>query len=269
TGLVVLATNDTTDEYWHNYSPLGTPPPPPPPPPPPAASFTVTPLSGTAPLTVSFTDTSTGAPASWSWNFGDGGTSTARNPTHEYLAAGTYTVTLTATNAGGSDSATLTDLISVSPATSIELTPLADAYTRSSKPSANFGTATSLKVQGGRHTHRTHLTFSVTGLSGPPIRARLRLYTVDSSPVGGDVYTTAAGWTEGGLTWSNQPALAPSPIASAGAVSSGTWVEVDVTAALTGSGTYSFALVSADANSAGFSSREGGNPPRLVLDLPQ
>jgi PKD repeat protein len=67
------------------------------------ANFSGTPTSGAAPLTVNFTDLSTGSPTSWSWNFGDGGTSTAQNPTRVYAAAGTYNVTLTATNACGSD----------------------------------------------------------------------------------------------------------------------------------------------------------------------
>ncbi|MFA5415166.1 MAG: kelch repeat-containing protein [Methanoregula sp.] len=37
----------------------------------PIAAFTATPLSGTAPLTVNFTDTSTGSPNGWAWFFGD------------------------------------------------------------------------------------------------------------------------------------------------------------------------------------------------------
>jgi PKD repeat protein len=67
------------------------------------ANFSGSPTSGTAPLTVNFTDLSTGSPTSWSWNFGDGGTSTAQNPSHQYTLAGSYNVTLTATNACGSD----------------------------------------------------------------------------------------------------------------------------------------------------------------------
>src|SRR5690606_2219623 len=63
------------------------------------ASFNRTPGSGTAPLSVSFTDTSQaagdGVINSWLWNFGDGDTSTSQSPTHVYSAAGTYTVTLT------------------------------------------------------------------------------------------------------------------------------------------------------------------------------
>ncbi len=51
---------------------------------------------------VDFTDLSDNYPTSWSWSFGDGGTSTQQNPSHTYAANGTYTVCLTATNAGGS-----------------------------------------------------------------------------------------------------------------------------------------------------------------------
>jgi serine protease len=80
---------------------------------PPVANFSGTPTSGTAPLTVAFTDLSTNTPTSWSWTFGDGGTSTAQNPSHTYTSAGTYTVTLTATNSYGSDGETKTDYITV------------------------------------------------------------------------------------------------------------------------------------------------------------
>jgi Zn-dependent metalloprotease/plastocyanin len=80
---------------------------------PPVANFTGTPLTGPAPLTVVFTDTSSNTPTSWSWNFGDGGTSTLKNPSHQYTTQGTYTVTLTAANAYGSDSETKTNYITV------------------------------------------------------------------------------------------------------------------------------------------------------------
>lgn len=69
----------------------------------PVASFTKSVASGTAPLAVSFTDTSTGGPTSWAWDFGDGGTATTQNPSHTYTSAGTYSVTLAATNSQGSN----------------------------------------------------------------------------------------------------------------------------------------------------------------------
>ena len=79
----------------------------------PTADFAGTPTSGDSPLIVQFTDASSGDPTSWSWTFGDGGTSTAQNPSHTYTAAGTYTVSLTATNAQGGDTATKTGFVTV------------------------------------------------------------------------------------------------------------------------------------------------------------
>lgn len=70
---------------------------------PPVAAFTANVTSGTVPLTVSFTDQSTYSPTHWAWEFGDGGTSIAQHPTHTYNSAGTYTVTLYATNFEGTD----------------------------------------------------------------------------------------------------------------------------------------------------------------------
>ena len=84
----------------------------------PVASFTGTPVSGTAPLKVTFTDASTNSPTSWSWSFGDGSSvnATAKNPIHTYSAAGNYTVALTATNAAGSNTFTRTNYITVAAA---------------------------------------------------------------------------------------------------------------------------------------------------------
>jgi len=58
-----------------------------------AASATVSSVDTVA----TFTNTSVGA-TTYAWDFGDGNTSTSTSPVHEYSAAGTYTVTLTATN---------------------------------------------------------------------------------------------------------------------------------------------------------------------------
>lgn len=78
---------------------------PPIPPESPVASFTVSASTGTAPMTVTFTDTSSGAPTAWEWNFdGDGVVdSTEQHPTVTYSHPGVYTVSLRVTNAGGTD----------------------------------------------------------------------------------------------------------------------------------------------------------------------
>jgi PKD repeat protein len=80
---------------------------------PPVANFVGTPLTGTVPLTVNFTDTSSNGPTTWAWTFGDGGTSGLQNPSHQYTTTGYFTVTLTVTNAYGSDSETKTNYINV------------------------------------------------------------------------------------------------------------------------------------------------------------
>lgn len=57
--------------------------------------FTGTPLSGKAPLKVSFTGMSTVKPILWKYSFGDGFMATQQNATHTYRKPGTYNVTLT------------------------------------------------------------------------------------------------------------------------------------------------------------------------------
>jgi PKD repeat protein len=78
-----------------------------PPPPAPVAAFTSSASQGPVPLAVEFSDASSHLPTAWFWDFGDGATSTLQNPVHVYTVPGTYTVSLTATNASGSDVETL------------------------------------------------------------------------------------------------------------------------------------------------------------------
>lgn len=82
----------------------------------PAANFSATPVSGAAPLAVSFTDSSSGTITAWSWQFGDGGSSNAQSPSYSYTKAGTYAVTLNVTGPGGSNQATKTGYITVTSA---------------------------------------------------------------------------------------------------------------------------------------------------------
>jgi PKD repeat protein len=82
-------------------------------PPKPVAGFSATPTSGKATLAVQFTDMSTNSPTSWAWVFGDGSTSTTQNLVHKYTKKGTYTVSLTVNNAGGSSSVTKSKYITV------------------------------------------------------------------------------------------------------------------------------------------------------------
>ena len=124
TGNVSFTTNDC-DEGTYNFqlnaTAIATPP---------VANFSGTPLIICAGSTVTFTDLSTNA-TSWSWNFGAGATpatSTAQNPTVTFNTAGTNTITLTATNAFGSDVETKTNYITVLSSTGVAL-PISEGFT--------------------------------------------------------------------------------------------------------------------------------------------
>jgi PKD repeat protein len=81
----------------------------------PVANFTASTTTPAVGGSVLFTDTSTGSPTTWLWSFGAGeGTSTS-GPTvsHAYNTAGTYTVSLTVTGPGGTNSITKTNYIVV------------------------------------------------------------------------------------------------------------------------------------------------------------
>jgi PKD repeat protein len=82
-------------------------------PPPPVADFTASVTSGVAPLTVSFSDLSAGYVDQWQWDFGDSATSSVPNTNHSYSKPGAYSVSLTATGLGGTDTETKTYYIRV------------------------------------------------------------------------------------------------------------------------------------------------------------
>lgn len=79
----------------------------------PVANFAADPTSGKAPHEVDFTDFSLGSVQSWEWDFGDGETSDEADPTHIYQDPGTYSVSLTVSGPGGTDSKTKNDYITV------------------------------------------------------------------------------------------------------------------------------------------------------------
>jgi PKD repeat protein len=92
----------------------------------PVAGFSGTPRTGTAPLIVLFSDVSTGTITSYQWDFGDTATSTDKNPSHQYNAAGTYTVKLTVTGPGGSNTKIQSNYITVNPPAALKANFIAD-----------------------------------------------------------------------------------------------------------------------------------------------
>ncbi len=131
-------------------------------------------FSATSPVcldeTVIFTNTSTGTPTpDYLWDFGDGVTSTLEHPTHDYAAAGTYTVTLEACNMEGCD--THTDWVEALPLpeASFDYTvdPYLTAYFTNTSTGANsymwhFGDGETSTETHPVHTYSTADTYLVT-----------------------------------------------------------------------------------------------------------
>jgi hypothetical protein len=137
---------------------------------------------------------------------------------------------------------------------------------RSTRSDKNYGSADDLRLRDGAHIWESYLHFDVSGLPAAVISAKLRLYVTDGSADGGTLFATNSGWSEATITYSTRPPLVEPPIGNLGPVSNGTWVEIDVTSQVSGNGAFAFGLSSTSSNSAFFSSREGANPPELVIE---
>ena len=145
-----------------------------------AVNASAAPLSGNAPLTVAFSAAAAGGipPYTFAWTFGDSGTGTGQSPNHTYNAAGTYPVSVTATDSA-SVSATDNHLsISVAPPLPVTLSiaaspssgqiPLAVSFTAT--PSGgippytvawNFGDSATGTGLTATHTYTAGGTFTV------------------------------------------------------------------------------------------------------------
>jgi PKD repeat protein len=150
-------------------------------PPAPAAGFTANQTSGYSPLDIAFTDTSTNMPTSWIWDFGDGGTSIEQNPVYQYTTAGSYTVSLKATNAGGSSTVTRTDYIIVTSPSE----PVTDIYLVASRPFYLVsGGAMEFKITGA-NSRIVHATITYNLAPGDTVQL------VIGSDTTGSVYATS------------------------------------------------------------------------------
>jgi hypothetical protein len=165
------------------------------------------------------------------------------------------------------------DFVVTAPPPTVTFAPVQDAHAHAANATSNYGSLTTLRVKtDGTASFQGYLKFDVTGLAGPALSAKLQLFCTDDGPDGGTAYLvsntylgTATPWLESGLNWNNAPALGAPAGAAGGAATADAWHELDVTSAITGNGTYSFAIRSNSTNSVIYSSKEGANPPRLVV----
>jgi hypothetical protein len=151
--------------------------------------------------------------------------------------------------------------------------PTDDANVGSANPTSNVGTSPTLRVrQTTANTQYGYLKFNVSGLTGEVQSAKLRLYVVDASTDGGAVHSvsnyyqdTTAPWTQSELIWNNAPAIAGVPLKYLGPVELNTWVDIDVTSVIINNGVYSFGIKNSSTDEVYYSSKEGANPPELLI----
>ena len=170
----------------------------------PVVDFAATPTSGTAPLTVQFTNRTTGQVTSYLWEFGDGARSTLTNPIYTYRTSGSYTVKLTATGPGGQDAETKTGLISVASAPVIQppvvdfsanptsgTAPLTVQFTNRTTGQVTsyfweFGDGATSATVSPVYVYRTAGAYTVklaaSGPGGQDTETKLGLITVTSAP---------------------------------------------------------------------------------------
>ena len=224
----------------------------------PTATGTATPLS-TATPTASATAVATATPTASAT-----ATATATpSVTATFTATATATVTATATT-NPTTTVTPTSTPTAAAGGTYTFAPQADARVEAANPTLNFGTQPTLLVDLSPEL-QSYLRFNVTGTSGAVQSAKLRLWVLNATANGPAIYSCAdTTWAETSITWSNKPALA-SPRDDKAAVSAGVWIEFDVTPFITGNGPVCVGLIGGSTDGVDFSSKEGANPPQLVV----
>jgi PKD repeat protein len=135
---------------------------------PPVAAFSGSPLSTCPGNTVTFTDLSQNNPTSWAWtitpntfNYANGTNAGTQNPQVQFTAAGTYSVSLTATNAFGNQAVTQSNYVSISTG----MVPnIVEDFEGNFTPSAWL-----VLNSGGAYTWMQSV--AVTGITGAPSKA--------------------------------------------------------------------------------------------------
>lgn len=144
-----------------------------------------------------------------------------------------------------------------------------DAYVQSANPSANFGHAAQLLAQGGAQPVRSYASFDHASAGRPAILAKLSLRVAQA---GGGTLSRVddSSWSEEAITWDNAPPAAAPLVALPQSSRDGT-IAANVTETVNADpdGVSSFALSVGGAAATGYISREGGQPPRLVLVVPR
>lgn len=113
-----------------------------------------------------------------------------------------------------------------------------------------------------------HLRFSVRGLPETVRRAVLRLHASAGTEDGLEVYATQGGWSESSVTWTTRPARVGAALEGSPVISTGVYVDYDVTEWVRGDGEYTLGLYAVAGDGVTFHSREATAPmrrPQLIV----
>jgi hypothetical protein len=176
---------------------------------------------------------------------------------------GSFTATASVAGVATPANFSLTNQAATGP-TTVTITASADSYVQSDLPSTNFGSSAVLKNVTSPDT-RAYLKFDLTGISGNVTNATFRAFTQTSSGSGYELHSVADNsWVEPGLTYSNRPAVGGT-LGTAVNFTANTWTSVDASTYVKAPGVYSFEMNGTSTSLKQYSSKEGANPPQLVL----
>ena len=182
----------------------------------------------------------------------------------------TYSYTVEAVDGAGNMSGKTGGVEVVTPVAPVSLTilPSEDASISKKFPGRNYGANSQLKIDAAPNDQDGLLKFTVNGVGTKQVTsAKLRLYVAGSSNNGGTVHRLAGtNWNEASVTWDNAPAADTSSLASIGAVSGGSFIEINLASLITGDGTYGLRITSPSSDATGFNSKEASsNKPQLIV----
>jgi hypothetical protein len=193
------------------------------------------------------------------------GNASAVDTAASFSVAGTYVLRLTASDGALSASDEVPILVQAAPVAQIlTLLTEADARVEAKSPTSNFGDGR-LHVD-GQPLKESYLRFRVPTVSGTITTATLRLYVSKGSTSRPTLFATGPTWTESTITWNTRPANLGT-VTTLPASTTGTWLTVDVTAAVKAAGVYSFGLKSSSGTEVWIENRERGKPAELVLQV--
>ncbi|MFE4835670.1 Ig-like domain-containing protein [Arthrobacter sp. NPDC056691] len=300
-GLLLLADVNATSRYWHSYDPSSGP----------GGDTTAPTVTGTSPAagapgvsvtadvtgtfseamnastvtssTFTLTDGAATVPAAVTYNSTDR-TATV-NPGADLAAGRTYTATIRGGSTGVKDVAGnalasnrtwtfTTAAAGGGTSQTVTLTATADSYVSNGAAATNFGASTLLGVDNSP-VEVTYLKFDLSAYAGRTLEsATLQLRSAGSGSTGTQRVKVVASdtWTEGGITFSNRPALGTTTIGTLGPTTTNTNYSVPLTVTgLTGElgQQLSLGMDSSSSDGLDLSSREVGSTaaPKLVLTL--